>query len=140
MDDKFYTFVGTIIILGLVGWLLSRIFHQGRLSGIRKAVTDLSRQCSFHYESKDDELPEKVVKALDYMKGALQRGKGAKGRSELYLVGAGMLGDAMGEAAWQKGFEAGRQWTDPRQARRASTSLGRKSSIWLTWLTLASST
>jgi hypothetical protein len=35
------------------------------------------------------------------------------GQIDLYLVGAGMLGDAMGEAAFGKGIETGRQWPEP---------------------------
>jgi hypothetical protein len=47
------------------------------------------------------------------MKNALKRGKGASGKAELYAIGGGMLGDAMGEAAHAKGIDAGRRWTEP---------------------------
>jgi hypothetical protein len=119
MEDKFVAVVGIVVILGVISWVLWRTFNAGRLRGMREAVLDLSRQCSFHYESKqEDPLPEKVTKALDYMKDALKRGSGVKGKTRLYLLGAGMLGDAMGEAAWQKGFYAGQNWTDPRDGEQ----------------------
>jgi hypothetical protein len=97
----------------VVVWLRSQSFNQGRLAGIREAVTDVSRSCSYHYESRDEPLPEKVDKALVYMSDALKRGNGIGGKIDLYLVGSGMLGDAMGEAAYQKGFDAGRRWSYP---------------------------
>jgi hypothetical protein len=114
MDEKWILYAGIGIAYLVLVWLRSRSFHQGRLAGIREAVTELSRPCSFHYEEQDKPLPEKVDKALDYMKDALKRGEGTKGKIRLYLIGAGMLGDAMGEAAWHKGFAAGRDWQDPR--------------------------
>jgi hypothetical protein len=47
------------------------------------------------------------------MQEALKRGKGTNGKIPLYLTGAGILGDAMGEAADGKGFDAGRQFVEP---------------------------
>jgi len=75
-------------------WLRSRSFNQGRLAGIR-AVTDVSRSCSYHYEEKDKPLPKNVDEALVYVADALKRGHGVKGKIGLYLTGSGMLGDAM---------------------------------------------
>ncbi|SIO00219.1 hypothetical protein SAMN05443247_01317 [Bradyrhizobium erythrophlei] len=114
MDDRFAAAVGVAIIVGIVWWVLNSRYQAGRLAGIREATADISRACSYHYEVKDQPLPEKVEKALDYMAGALKRGKGDKGKGDLYTLGAATLGDAMGEAAWQKGFAAGQEWTDPR--------------------------
>jgi hypothetical protein len=113
MDDRFASAVGVAIIVGVIWWVLNSRYNAGRLAGIREATCDISRQCSYHYEVKDEPLPEKVDKALDYMAGALKRGKGIKGKADLYLTGAATLGDAMGEAAWQKGFAAGQRWQDP---------------------------
>ena len=53
---------------------------MGRLAGARKAVHDLSRACSHHYEVKDQPLPKKVDEALTYMTDGLKRGKGTKWR------------------------------------------------------------
>ena len=116
--DRWIIYVGIALACVVFAWLRSRSFHQGRLEGIRKAVLDLSRTCSFHYETKDQPLPEKVDKALDYMANAMKRGEGTKGKIFLYLTGAAMLGDAMGEVAWQKGFDAGRLWTEPSEGEK----------------------
>lgn len=109
MDDRFASAVGVAIIVGVVWWVLNSRYNAGRLAGIREATCDISRACSYHYELKDEPLPEKVDKALNYTAGALKRGKGIKGKADLYLAGAATLGDAMGEAAWQKGYAAGQQ-------------------------------
>jgi hypothetical protein len=111
MDDKILISIGIPAVYFVLVWLRSRSFNQGRLAGIREAVTDVSRSCSYHYEEKDKPLPKNVDEALVYMAGALKRGRGVKGKIGLYLTGSGMLGDAMGEAAYQKGFDAGR--SDP---------------------------
>jgi hypothetical protein len=93
--------------------LRDRSFKIGLLAGARQAVMDLSRACSRSYEVKDEPLPTEVDKALTYMSDALKRGQGTKGKLELYLIGAAMLGEAMGEASYQKGFDAGRRFTEP---------------------------
>lgn len=118
MDDK--VLVGTAIVLGVIvlEWLRAKAYQNGRLAGVRQAVHDLSRSCSYHYEEKDQPLPKNVDEALDYMAGALKRGKDTTGKIDLYLTGSGMLGSAMGEAAYQKGFDAGRRWSDPSDGER----------------------
>ena len=80
MDDRFASAVGVAIIVGVIWWLLNSRYNAGRLAGIREATCDISRACSYHYELKDEPLPEKVDKALNYMAGALKRGKGIKAR------------------------------------------------------------
>jgi hypothetical protein len=119
MDNEKWLIVGVIVVaVVVIEWLRAQAFQSGRLAGIREAVTDVSRSSSYHYEHKNEPLPEKVDKALTYMSDALKRGDGTKGKIDLYLTGAGMLGDAMGEAAYQKGFDAGRRWSDPPEAEQ----------------------
>jgi hypothetical protein len=119
MDNEKWMIFGAIVVAAIViEWLRAQAFQNGRLSGIREATLQVSRNCSYHYEVKDEPLPKKVDEALTYMAGALKRGHGTKGKSELYLAGSGMLGDAMGEAAYQKGFDAGRRWSDPSDGER----------------------
>ncbi|QOZ66406.1 hypothetical protein [Bradyrhizobium arachidis] len=115
MSDNQTTFAvlfGIMMVFATVslvrGWRAS-----ARLAGMREAVTDLSRTCSHHYEEKGEDLPQKVIEALDYMKRALAQ-KDVHTRCRLYLTGAAMLGDAMGLAAWHKGFEAGQELMDAR--------------------------
>ena len=112
-NEKWMIFGGIVVALIVIEWLRAQAFQNGRLFGIREATLQISRNCSYHYEVKDEPLPRKVDEALAYMAGALERGQGTKGKSRLYLTGSGMLGDAMGEAAYQKGFDAGRRWSDP---------------------------
>jgi hypothetical protein len=116
--DKSTITVGIIVAVVVVEWLRHRAFQNGRLAGIREAVTGVSRTCSYHYEREGEALPENVDKALVYMKDALKRGKGLTGKIDLYLVGAGMLGDAMGEGAHGKGIEAGRRWMEPSRGEK----------------------
>lgn len=115
MDGDKWMIVGVILaVVIVIEWLRAKAFQNGRLAGMREAVHQLSRNCSFHYEEEQDEpLPKKVDEAIDYMAKALKK-SGTKNRSESYVIGAGMLGSAMGEAAWQKGFFAGQQSTEER--------------------------
>ena len=117
-NEKWVIFGAIVIAVIVIEWLRAQAFQNGRLSGIREATLQVSRSCSYHYEVKDEPLPKKVDEALTYMADALKRGRGAKGKSELYLTGSGILGDAMGEAAYQKGFDAGRRWSDPSDGER----------------------
>ena len=76
----------------------------------------------------------KIDKARVYMKDALKRGKGLTGKIDLSHVGAGMLGDAMGEAACGKRIEAGRQWMEPSRGvmRVDMTAQETRTLAWLT--------
>jgi hypothetical protein len=119
MDGEKWMIVGGILVaVFVIEWLRSQAFQNGRLAGIREATLQVSRNCSYHYEQKDEPLPKNVDEALVYMADALKRGRGVKGKIELYLIGSGMLGDAMGESAYQKGFDAGRRWSDPSDGER----------------------
>ena len=106
--DKWTLVVCIVVGLLVLGFLRKKSFDIGMLAGARQAVTDLSRACSVHYERDGQSLPESVDKALTY-----KRGKGPKEKLELYLVGAGMLGDAMGEWSYARGVDAGRMWMQP---------------------------
>lgn len=111
--DKTTIVVGIIVAVVVVEWLRNRAFQNGRLAGLREAVTAVSRTCSQHYERQGEPLPDEVDKAIVNMKDAIKVGKSLTGKVDLYLVGAGMLGDAMGEAAYGRGVEAGRQLLEP---------------------------
>jgi hypothetical protein len=64
MDDKILIWIGIPVAYFVLVWLRSRSFNEGRLAGIREAVTDVSRSCSYHYEEKDKPLPKNVDEAL----------------------------------------------------------------------------
>ena len=115
--DKWMIVGGILAVVIVIEWLRAKAFQYGRLAGMREAVMQLSRNCSFHYEEQDKPLPKKVDEALDYMAKALTK-SGTTKRIEFYVIGAGMLGSAMGEAAWHKGYDSGRQGTEPRDDDR----------------------
>jgi len=61
MDGEKWMIVGGILVaVFVIEWLRSQAFQNGRMAGIREAVTDVSRSCSYHDERKDEPLPEKV--------------------------------------------------------------------------------
>jgi hypothetical protein len=57
-NDKWLIAVGIVVAVIVIEWLRAQAFQNGRLAGIREAVTDVSRSCSYHYEHKDEALPE----------------------------------------------------------------------------------
>jgi hypothetical protein len=63
-------------------------YWRGKLDGMRSASSELAKGVSSHYEHEGEECHE-------------------------YEIGLWNLGSAMGEACWQKGFDAGQQWTKP---------------------------
>jgi hypothetical protein len=107
---------GIAILVGLVAWF-KRWKASIRLQGMREVVDFVARSGSYHYERDGDDLPEKVVKALDYLQYALKQ-KSAVDRARVYATGAGALADAMGEAAAARGFESGRRYTEPTDGER----------------------
>jgi hypothetical protein len=109
--DKSTLVVCIIVAAVVIEWLRHKAYQHGRLAGVIEAVQDVSRSCS--YQRENGPLPEGVDKALVYMNDSLKRGKGVTGRITLYLTGAGMLGNVMGEAAYGRGLEAGRLWLEP---------------------------
>lgn len=107
-----------------VFWGVRYLYRAGRIQGMREATESLSRMCSSHYEVHGEPLPEKVEAALESIKRALKQT--AKDKPTFYLNAAGALGDAMGYAAWSKGYDAGVDATEPRDGEtRIDMSLDR---------------
>jgi hypothetical protein len=104
---------GIAIVVGLVV-MFGRWKASIRLQGMREVVDYVARAGSYHYEREGEDLPEKVVKALDYMKYALSQ-KSASDRARLYALGAGTLADAMGEAASARGAQTAKFWMHPSE-------------------------
>jgi hypothetical protein len=102
---------GIAILVGLVA-LFRRWKASIRLQGMREVVDYVARAGSYHYEREGEDLPEKVVKALDYLKYASSQ-KSPADRARLYAVGAGTLADAMGEAAAARGAQTAQFWMRP---------------------------
>lgn len=104
------------LLIGLMERQTAKDENYGsRLRALRAKLTEAETRLGRLYTAIENgsAAPAGVPKALTYMSDTLKRGKGTEGKIDLYLIGAGMLGDTMGEAAAQKGFESGRRWSDP---------------------------
>jgi hypothetical protein len=88
---------------------------RARLDGMKEAANVMIRNISFHYERKDEPLPEEIDKAIEDMHSRVGRKKNDHERAEAYLIGAGVLADKMGEAAFNRGTDVGRDWQEPRE-------------------------
>lgn len=101
--------------IGILFWLIYELISLTRrwrtkmkLEGLREATYELSLFISHSYERPDEPLPEPVNDALDYMNRALAK-MDAQERYSAFITGIRMLGEAMGEAARQRGFDEGSQ-------------------------------
>lgn len=88
------------------------LYRAGRIQGMREATLEISRACSYHYERDGDSLPKKVDEALKSAARAMKQS--AKDKPTYFLNAAYALGDAMGEAAWSRGYDAGIDRQEPR--------------------------
>jgi hypothetical protein len=100
--------------IALVFFILREVYARGKLSGIRETMQEISRGVSNHYEHEAKEIPEAVAKAIDQVKASVARATGATRKCEAYRNHMWQLGNEMGQAAWQDGFEDGRRFADPR--------------------------
>jgi hypothetical protein len=106
--------LGSIIgSLGMFFWLIYGLnsLMRGRrtkikLEGMREATHELSFFVSHSYERRDEPLPEAVSEALDYMARARTMTK-VQEEYDAFIRGIRMLGEAMGKAARQRGFDEG---------------------------------
>jgi hypothetical protein len=101
--------IGMLLWL-IYGWIsLKRRWRAKiKLEGLREATHELSFFVSHSYERRDEPLPEPVNDALDYMDRALAK-MDAQERYSAFITGIKMLGEAMGKAARQRGFDEGSQ-------------------------------
>jgi hypothetical protein len=117
--DLAFSIIGIIAAILLAAAVISAargIFARGRLQGIEEAIYELARGVSAHYEQEGEPIPERVGKCIDEMKARVAKAGGAQAKCHAFKVHFWDLGNVMGEAAWQNGFEAGQRFTDPRES------------------------
>jgi hypothetical protein len=117
MDLVFsFILIGIIAAIWLAVAALSagrEIFACGRLRGIGEATYELTGGVSAHYEHNGKPIPKRVAKCVHDVKGRVSKASGTKEKCHAYRIGLRDLGHAMGEAAWQDGFEVGQRIMDP---------------------------
>ncbi len=104
-----------VLLVVLIFSALSRASQKARLQGAREAADSLVRGVSRHYEHGDKEIPPALAKVIDDMKARVSEMNTVRQQCEIYLGHLRGLGDEMGKAAWQDGFEVGQRWTDPQK-------------------------
>jgi hypothetical protein len=100
---------------------------------MREALHGLIRGVSTHYEHEGEPIPERVGKCIDDMKAQVSRVRGAREKCQTFSLHFWELGNEMGNAAWQDGFEAGPRDAKPHDDEiRVDLSLKRLMTIqWL---------
>src|SRR5665213_1955940 len=108
-------------------------FERGRLRGMEEAVRELARGINSHCDDKG-RSPERVVAAMEKVKTATyNEWKPGKGLTQRYHPQLWILGDAIGEACWLKGHQAGMRRKAPAEGRiRVDLSLNEL--LQLSWL------
>ncbi|WP_425906271.1 hypothetical protein [Nitrobacter sp. TKz-YC02] len=95
------------LIYGL-NWIVREQRTRIRLEGIKEATSEIAFFVSHSYERPGEPLPEPVAKALDNL-AHVRKLRTAQQRYEAYVRGIRMLGEAMGKAAKQRGYDEGFQ-------------------------------
>jgi hypothetical protein len=98
-----------VVAAAAVAFVADRtVFARGRLSGFKEASDESIRGLVYHYQH-DKKASELVLKALNEIKARLAKKQPA--RMTCNAVGAVLceLGRAIGDVAFRKGFEAGRE-------------------------------
>lgn len=95
------------LIYGL-NWIVRDRRARIRLEGMEEATSEIAFFVSHSYERPGEQLPEPVTKALDHLAHA-RKLRTARQRSDAFVRGVRMLGEAMGKAARQRGYDEGFQ-------------------------------
>jgi hypothetical protein len=102
-----------IVAVALVFQLQRYLYHRGRLRGIQDTLFEITRGISHHYEVEGQPIPQEVAKAVDDMKARVKKAEIFE-KCKAYTIHMWHMGNAMGAATSQAGFEAGQRSTDPR--------------------------
>jgi hypothetical protein len=133
--DILFVFGGLQVALIVAGWSCARsYFEKGRLRGLEEATREISRGISLHYELEGQVAPERVAKAVEALKAVTGKpGKMSNGSTDQYHAQLWIVGDAIGEACWQKGHAAGVRRKAPMEGKiRVDLSLTEL--LQLSWL------
>jgi hypothetical protein len=124
-----------LLCLALVvstGFIISTYFAKGRLRGIQEATFEIVRGISSHYEVEGQSMPASVAKAIEAIKTISGRSTNYK-RIDRYYAHLWVFGDAIGEACWRKGYEAGKRKMAPKEGK-IFVELSLNELMQLTWL------
>lgn len=108
-------------------------FEKGRLRGLEEAVRELARGIKIHFED-NGQPPAQVSAAFEKVKAVADCGwKPGKRLTQRYHAQLWILGDAIGEACWLKGHQAGMRRKAPAEGKiRVDLSLNEL--LQLSWL------
>jgi hypothetical protein len=123
-----------LIVLAFLAWSSVRsYFARGRLHGMEEATREFIRGVTSHYEIDGVAMPPTVAKAVDAMK-ALTRGPASYNkRIHRFHARLWVFGDAVGEACWRKGYEAGKRKMAPTGGK-IKVELSQSELVHLAWL------
>jgi hypothetical protein len=125
---------GLLGLFVLAGFSCARsYFEKGRLRGMEEAVRELAHGMKFHFEDKGAP-PEQVTAAFANVKEIADCGwEPGKRLTERYHAQLWVLGEAIGEACWLKGHQAGMRRKAPAEGKfRVDLSLNEL--LQLSWL------
>jgi len=99
-----------VIATGIVvrGWLA-----RARFNGMKIVADEMIHGSSRHYKRENEPLPEEIKKAIDDMNTRVARERTERDRGDVYIVGARLLADAMGQACVKRGFESRDRGSEP---------------------------
>lgn len=108
-------------------------FHNGRRRGLEEAVRELVRGICHHYGA-EDQPPDAVAAALQKVKALADKSSRPSNVAiQRYYAELWCLGDAIGEACWLKGHNAGVRRKAPAEGKiRVDLSLNEL--LQLSWL------
>jgi hypothetical protein len=89
-------------------------YAAGRLKGISEATSGLIRAAGACYEEKGQPFPEGVTKSIESVHAAVTKASGNQEKCYAYSIRLWEIGNAVGRATFDAGYEAGQRITDPR--------------------------
>ena len=130
--DFVLVFVGVATTVAAIILLAKISYDAGRFNGIRQTTMRLTDGISFHYEYKDRKPPEGVAKTINEINARVRKARTIAEKCDLYYTSLSDL-SAMGEAAYDKGFDAAHGLFEPR-SEQIHIVLPTKELLNLTWL------
>jgi hypothetical protein len=135
MENQLLWWVGGGIVAAfLAGSIVRGWIARARFDGMKEVADAMIRGVSYHYERPDEPLAPEVAKAVDDMNARVARAKSDREKAEAYKLGASVLADKMGEAAFIRGTDAGRDCQEPREG---DYRIDLPMQSWMTLLSLA---